>query len=336
MPESVGSRVHRSAVSELGRRLAGAQQALIEAVAALDDSGEWAADGAITCAHWIADHLDVESCTAREWLRIGRCLRALPLTAAAFADRRLSYSKIRALTRVATPENEAALIDIANAVPAARCCAALAAYLDRETPPEDTARRQHEARRARHRLDPDGMTTFTTTLPPLMAGALLAAIDTTLLRNQHHAATDARRTGRWPSIAQQRADALITALTDSSPLGYEVVVHVRGDGCTLDDGTPIDHHTVAGLLDHSFIRALIHDAEQRPVNASSRRRHPTTRQQRVTHEAHRGRCVDCGSTDLLQYDHEPAYETSRHTITDELRCRCPACHHRRHRIQQQA
>lgn len=153
MPESVGSRVHRSAVSELGRRLAGAQQALIEAVAALDDSGEWAADGAITCAHWIADHLDVESCTAREWLRIGRCLRALPLTAAAFADRRLSYSKIRALTRVATPENEAALIDIANAVPAARCCAALAAYkASRHTITDELRCRCPACHHRRHRI----------------------------------------------------------------------------------------------------------------------------------------------------------------------------------------
>lgn len=284
----------------------------------------------MTCAHWVADHLDIDTSTAREWLRIGRLLRTLPRIAARFADRTLSYSKIRALTRVATPENEAALLHIAQRVPASRLSAALAAWLNRETPQEETARRQHQARAVRQRLEPDGMTTFTISLPPLMAGTLLAAIDTTLLRNQAHAATEARYAGQWPSVAQQRADALIAAITNPARLNYEVVLHLRGDGCTLDDGTPINDHTVAGLLDHAFIRALIHDAEQRPVNASTRRRHPTTRQRRVVHEAHYGRCIDCGSTTLLQY-HQPDYETTKRTTTDELECRCPPCHHRHHR-----
>jgi hypothetical protein len=334
MTSTLIARSHRSTVRDLGQQLAGAQHALIDAVVALDDSGEWAADGAITCAHWIADQLDIDTSTAREWLRIGRHLRTLPLIAALFADRTLSYSKIRALTRVATTENEAALLGIAQRTPASRLSVALALWLNRETPPEDTARRQHQARAVRHRLEPDGMTTITINLPPLMAGTLLAAIDTTLLRNQAHAAAEARQHGQWPSIAQQRADALIAAITNPARLNYEVVVHVRGDGCTLDDGTPINNHTVAGLLDHAFIRALIHDAEQRPVNASTRRRHPTTRQRRVVHEAHHGRCIDCGSTTLLQYDHQPDYHTTRRTTTDELECRCPPCHHQHHRRNQ--
>lgn len=331
MTRTVVPRSHRSTVCDLGHQLAGAQHALIEAVVALDDSGEWGADGAVTCAHWVADHLDIEVGTAREWLRIGRLLRTLPNIAARFTDHTLSYSKIRALTRVATPDNEAALLDIARRVPAGRLGAALAAWLNRETPPEDTARRQHEARAVRYRLEPDGMTTLTISLPPLMAGTLLAAIDTTVLRNQGRAAAEARDTGKWPSIAQQRADALHAAISDPARLNYEVVLHVRGDGCTLDDGTPIDDHTITGLLDSAFIRALVHDAEQRPVNASTRRRHPTTRQQRVVRETDHGRCVDCGSTALLQYDHEPAYEITHRTTTDELECRCPPCHHRRHR-----
>jgi hypothetical protein len=323
---------HRRQVTEIGAQLAGAQHALIEAVVALDESGEWAADGAVTCAHWIADHLDIEVCTAREWLRIGKLLRTLPVIAQRFADRKLSYSKVRALTRVATAENEAELGDIAERTPASRFSHALAAWLNLHTVADETARRQHQARSVRHRLDPDGMTTFTVRLPPLMAGTLLAAIDTTLLRNQQHAAAEAKQTGTWPSIAQQRADALIAAITHPAKLNYEVVVHVRGDGCTLDDGTPVNDRTVAGLIDHAFIRALIHDADRRPINASARRRHPTPRQQRVVHERHHGRCVDCGTTDLIEYDHQPAYETSKRTTTDELEPRCAPCHHRRHRL----
>src|SRR5690242_4258109 len=92
----------RAAVVEAGQRWAAGQYQLVQKVADLDASSEWALDGAVTCAHWVAAALDVEVCTAREWLRIGRALRSLPVIAAAFAARRLSYSKVRALSRVAT------------------------------------------------------------------------------------------------------------------------------------------------------------------------------------------------------------------------------------------
>ena len=109
----------------------------------------------------------------------------------------------------------------------------------------------------------------------------------------------------------------------------EVVLHVRGDGATLDDGTPITETAVAQLLPDSFVRALIHDAERTPINASSRQRHPTTRQRRVVKERDQA-CVDCGSHDVLQYDHVPSYEESRRTIVDELELRCAPCHRFRH------
>jgi hypothetical protein len=108
------------------------------------------------------------------------------------------------------------------------------------------------------------------------------------------------------------------------------VLHVRGDGCTLDDGTPIAESVIERIAPRAFLRALIHDAERRPINVSGRQRHPTTRQRRVVKERDRA-CVDCGATDFLQYDHEPDYEISLRTVVDELRLRCPACHHARHR-----
>jgi 5-methylcytosine-specific restriction endonuclease McrA len=109
----------------------------------------------------------------------------------------------------------------------------------------------------------------------------------------------------------------------------ELVLHVRGDACTLDDGTPIADSVIERIAPTSFLRALIHDAQRRPIHASSRRRHPTARQKRVVRERDR-KCVDCGSTSLLQYDHQPDYERTQHTVVEELRLRCPTCHHNRH------
>ena len=135
-----------------------------------------------------------------------------------------------------------------------------------------------------------------------------------------------------PSLAQQRADAFVLLfLGKNIDLTTEVVVHVRGDGTTFDDGTPVTDSAVCQGLDESFVRMLLHDMEGRPIDASNRRRYPTTRQKRVVLEAHNHECVDCGSTDLLELDHNPAYEQTKHTVTTELEPRCAPCHRARHR-----
>ncbi len=109
----------------------------------------------------------------------------------------------------------------------------------------------------------------------------------------------------------------------------EVVIHVRGDGCTLDDGTPISGSVVERIATKSFLRALIHDADRRPINASGRQRHPTQRQKRVVHERDAG-CVDCGASSMLELDHDPEFAVSGHTVVDELFERCWTCHRARH------
>ena len=84
------------------------------------------------------------------------------------------------------------------------------------------------------------------------------------------------------------------------------------------------------IAPEGFLRALIHDAEGRPINASGRHRHPTARQKRVVRERDRV-CVDCGATEFLQYDHEPSYEEAHRTVVDNLKLRCRTCHRARHR-----
>ncbi len=326
----------REQVVAVGQRWSAAQHRLVELVVALDDSGEWAADGAATCAHWVADALEVEVCTAREWLRIGRKLAELPAVAAAFTAGRLSYSKVRALTRVATPENEADLCELALRVPAGRLGHAIAAWLTRHETPEQTEARQHAARGMSWHLEPDGMVAGTFRLPPAEAASITHAIDAELVRARPRLDASADAWRRWPSIAQQRADALVRLMTGGgSRYVTEVVVHVRGDGATLDDGTAIAGSIVERIAPDAFVRALIHDAAGRPINASGRHRHPSARQRRVVKERDGG-CVDCGGTDFLEYDHEPGFGTTRRTVVDELRLRCRVCHRARHALGRRA
>jgi hypothetical protein len=316
----------REAVVAAGVRWSSGQHELVRLVAALDESGEWAADGAATCAHWVADALDVEVCTAREWVRIGRALADLPLVDEAFAARRLSYSKVRTITRVATPDTEAELCRLAERIPASRLACSLATWQARRETPEATERRHQAGRRLGWRVDIDGMVVGSYRLPPAEAAVLHSAVDAMVRNSSPDASADA-----WPSFAQQRADALVALVRGGGgTVTTEVVVHVRGDGCTFDDGTPVTHSVVERLAPAGFLRALIHDAAGRPINASWRRRHPSARQRHVVRERDRA-CVDCGSTEFLECDHDPPFEQSRRTVVDELSLRCPSCHHRRHR-----
>ena len=319
---------------------------MIAAVAALDSSGEWALDAVPTCAHWVARALDVEVSTAREWVRVGRALAELDVIDRAFADGSLSYSKVRVLSRVATGENQQELCDMARRVPAGRLAAALAAWLARRETPQQTERRQRAARSLSWRVDVDGMVVGAFRLAPLDAAVVTTAVDAVALRSRPVAVPDPKPnthsdvdasagastppTVVWPSVAQQRADALVEIVCGGGTrVLTEVVLHVRGDGCTLDDGTPVAGSVVERIATRSFIRALIHDAQSRPINASARQRHPTARQRRVIKERDRA-CVDCGTTENLEYDHDPDWEITHHTTVKETILRCRDCHRRRH------
>ncbi len=295
---------------------------LVTAAADFADTGEWAADGAPTPAAWLANQAGVEPCTARDWIRVGRCLRTLHASAAAFNTGELSYTKIRALTRFATPDNEHELLELANTHPASELNRLLAAWLTTNTNTNDLETHQHRSRSITTRLEADGMTTFTIKLPPLQAGTLTAHLNQHIMTTRPTKEPD--RT--WPTVAQQSADALTNLLTQHHHTTTEVIIHVRADGNTLNDGTPIPDTTIERIAPTSFIRALIHDTNNKPIDATNRRRHPTTRQKRVVNEQHNHQCTNCGRRQLLQYDHTPPYQQTRHTKTTELTLRCAPCH----------
>ncbi|MCP4961994.1 MAG: DUF222 domain-containing protein, partial [Actinomycetia bacterium] len=211
-------------------------------------------------------------------------------------------------------------------VPAADIGTALAAWSVRNDKDHVIEARQQQHRHFTTRTDPDGTICGSFRLPPLAGGKLLTAVNTTMMRSTPKRHTDAT----WPTVAQQKADALTDLVeTGGGRFIYEVVMHVTGDGCHLDDATPLTNSTVAGLIPQAFIRALIHDSERRPVDATNRRRLPTPRQKRLV-KARDKACVDCGRTDLLVYDHTPAHEITRHTLTTQLELRCSPCHTQRH------
>ena len=88
----------------------------------------WAQWGCRSCAHWVSWQCAIAPGAAREQVRVARRLRELPLVCAAFADGELSYSKVRALTRVAGVEREGELVELARHATASQLERLLRAY----------------------------------------------------------------------------------------------------------------------------------------------------------------------------------------------------------------
>jgi hypothetical protein len=271
----------------------------------------WATCGHSTCAAWIAEALAVSLGTAREWLRVGHA-------------------------NAAHPDRARELVDLAERTPARHLPIALAAWTAANEDADDLDRRHRRETGLSARTEPDGMGVITLRLPPLQHGAVMAAIDATVMttKSAQNASTDASPPptvaddGR-PSLAQQRAAALVELLTTGgASVATELIIHVRADGATLGDGTPIADTLAERLAPHSFIRAMIHDAETRPINVSGRHRHPTDRQKLVVTE--RDRTCTCGATTFLHHHHEPPFDDSKRTLVEELQLKCHACHRRRH------
>ena len=91
---------------------------LLVLVREFDDRLGWAKWGLRSCAEWLAWRCGMSVSAAREKVRTAQALRTLPLVSMAFADGRLSYSKVRALTRAAHLHDEGSLLDYALRVTA--------------------------------------------------------------------------------------------------------------------------------------------------------------------------------------------------------------------------
>ena len=103
------------AITLLSAQINVANHRLLRMIAEFDRCGGWREGGTMrTCAHWLAAHCGLALGAAREKLRVARQLCGLPEVDQAFSGGELSYSKVRAITRVATPDNEGFMVHLAE------------------------------------------------------------------------------------------------------------------------------------------------------------------------------------------------------------------------------
>jgi hypothetical protein len=101
-------------ITQLAAHIHAATFQLLDLIREFDEQEGWSGEGVNSCAHWLNWKCGMNLGAAREKVRVSHALPELPLISSAFREGKVSYSKVRAMTRVATPENEESLLSIAN------------------------------------------------------------------------------------------------------------------------------------------------------------------------------------------------------------------------------
>ena len=101
-------------IAELSAHLDCATARLLDLIREFDARGGWN-NGFRSCAAWLSWRIGLAPGAAREHVRVARALGSLPRLSRALALGELSYSKVRELTRVATPETEERLLAVGRA-----------------------------------------------------------------------------------------------------------------------------------------------------------------------------------------------------------------------------
>src|SRR5437667_5098556 len=248
-------------IAELSAHLDAATARLLELIREFDARGGWNA-GFRSCAHWLSWRVGLNLGAAREHVRVARALHVLPNIAGALASGEISYAKVRALTRVATPETEDRLLAVARAGTAVHVERIVRGWrcVDRQAEARETAK-QHASRALHVYQDEDGMVVIRGRLEP-EAGTLvlkaLAAARETLYPLSSAPAQDP------PTMEQQRADAL--ALLAEMALHHE-----------LDPGTPGERYQVVVHVDAPVLidpdhegQSVLADGPRVPAGTSRR------------------------------------------------------------------
>ena len=102
------------AIAVCAARIDAATHQLLTYIREFDLARGWAAQGAKSCAHWLSWRIGCGLAAAAEKVRAARALGELPRIDSALEAGQLSYCKVRAMTRVATPDNEELLLEQAR------------------------------------------------------------------------------------------------------------------------------------------------------------------------------------------------------------------------------
>jgi Domain of unknown function (DUF222)/HNH endonuclease len=289
-------------ITELAGHLNAANFRWLSLVAEFDRRHGWSDGATQSCAHWLNWQCGIDLGAAREKVRVAHALEKLPRVAAAMARGELSYSKARALTRVACAQTEEYFLSIALHGTAAHV-EKLVRHYRRAQEAEELSReaRQQATRKVTYFYDADGSLILKGRLPAeigaLVVKALDAAVNDSPVRDvsaERPAQPAAcgivvQASDERPSWGARRADALGRIAESFLQHGAEalssgdrqqIVVHVdvetlRDGGagrCELEDGPSLAVETVRRLACDASIVSVVENEQGEPLNIGRKTR----------------------------------------------------------------
>jgi hypothetical protein len=273
-------------IASMAAHLDAATHRLLACIRGFDESGAWARQGLVSCAHWLSWRIGLDPGTAREKVRVARALGALPRIDEALRRGVLSYAKVRAMTRVATAENEERLLEIALATTGAqleRVCRRFRRVVDLVE-----GERLDERRYVRDEVLSSGLVRITAVLQPDEAALVMKAIEAARLQARS-SDVPAEASPEVPSPMLSTPDALTRVAESFLAQGeaegcggdrYQIVVHLDQDplaadgdlAANLDDGTRVSAETFRRIACDAGLVPMLHGATGETIDVGRRTR----------------------------------------------------------------
>jgi hypothetical protein len=303
-------------ITELAGHLNAANYRWLSLVAEFDRRHGWSDGSTQSCAHWLNWQCGIDIGAAREKVRVAHALEKLPRIAAAMARGELSYSKARALTRVACENTEEYFLSIALHGTAAHVEKLVRCYR-RAKESEELSReaRQQASRLVSCLYDEDGCLVLKARLPAEIGARVLKALDAAI--NDFSAETSEER----PSLGVRRADALGRIAESFLQHGaeamggadrHQIVIHVDAQTlrencagrCELEDGPSLSAQTARRFACDASIITVLENEKGEPLNVGRKTRSIPPALRRALNARDRGcRFPGCSNTRYVDGHH---------------------------------
>lgn len=346
-----------SEITRLAGHINAAQYRFLKLLAALIERDAWGGNGIKSPAHWLNYYCGISLGPAREKVRVAQCLASLPLIDAAFARGEISYSKVRAMTRSATPENEHYLLEIARF--------GTASHVEKLVRNHQAVKRceadgQDQSPEFSWYFDDDGMLVFKGRLRPEDGAVFIKAMDAMMDKLNANAHQRERDSGektenvsaetflpkQQDTYPQKRANALLHMAEHTLAGGgdgqstltggdkYQVMVHVRADRDTgaleghIEGGPVLGHPALAGLACDASLVTVLEDADGQVLNVGRKTRTVPPALRRALQLRDKGcRFPGCCDTRHVDAHHIHHWRQGGETRLDNLVLLCRT-HHR--------
>jgi len=268
-------------ITELCGNLYAATYRLLVLIHEFDEQGYWQLPGLCSCAHWLNFKCGIGMNAAREKVRVAHALAELPKISKAFERGELSYSKARAMTRIADNNNEDYLLMIARHGTAWHVEKLVSKYSRaRRLQDTEAANEQHASRELSYFYDDDGALVLNARLPAEQGALIVKALEMAMDR-QFHSDDVSAETSEHESLPARRADAIAEVAEtymNSEPSQastadrYQVVVHVTAETSHIEDGPHVSAETSRRIACDSSIVKLTTDKKGELLSIGRRSR----------------------------------------------------------------